>query len=164
MNEIEVKIFEIDKNYLISKLEELWAIKIFEWDIVNDFFINSDKKKIRLRKKWNKNLMTYKERIENEKAVHNMEHELAFEDYETMKNILVGIWFDKYWESNKYRISYRFENIEFDFDSYPWIPDFVEIEAKSNEELVIWVELIWYKMRDTKTLTERQVKEFYWII
>ena len=54
MQELEVKILEIDKNKIIEKLESLNAVKVFDGSIEAEFyFING--KKIRLRKMWNKN-------------------------------------------------------------------------------------------------------------
>lgn len=161
MPEIEVKILEIDKDKLISILEEKWAMRIFEWKIENDFFRNSKKNKIRLRKMGNKNYMTFKHKIEHDTVMNNMEHELEFNDFETMINILEWIGFERYGKSTKYRISYKLWEIEFDFDKYENIPDFVEVEAKNIEDLKKWVELLGYKMSETSKMTERLLKEFY---
>ena len=45
MLELEVKIFEIDKDLLISKIEKLWAKKVFDSEIFADFYVNNEWKK-----------------------------------------------------------------------------------------------------------------------
>lgn len=164
MQEIEVKILEINKEEIIAKLEKLWAKEVFEWKIENEFFENGENKRIRLRKMWGKNYITFKIKSENSIAKSNYELETEFLDYETMVGILENIWFNKYWNSNKKRISYHLWNIAFDFDDFPGIPSFVEIEATNNEDVIRWVELLWYTMKDTKTFWERELKKYYNII
>lgn len=164
MLEIEVKILEINKEEIISKLENLWALKTFSWDIENDFFYNAEWKRVRLRKMWGKNFITYKVKKENVLAKSNHEYELEFFDYETMFTILENIWFKHYWNSNKKRISYHVENIAFDIDDFPGIPTFIEVEAQTTENVIKWVELLWYTMEDTKTFWEKELKEYYWLI
>lgn len=164
MNEIEVKILEIDKKSIISKLEKMWATLTFDWDIENDFFENQENKRIRLRKKWDKFILTFKIKQENNQAKSNKEYEVEFKDYETMSIILENIWFRKYWNSSKKRISYKLDNIVFDIDDFPQIPTFIEVEAQNTEDVIKWVELLWYTMKNTCTLTERELKKFYWLI
>lgn len=160
MQEIEVKILEINKNEIISKLINLWAKLVFEWSIENDFFDNWDKR-IRLRKMWGKNYITFKIKAENEIAKSNLELETEFLDYDTMVQILQNIWFAKTRSSNKTRISYHLWNIWFDIDDFPWIPTFIEIEAQNNEDLIKWVEILWYKLSDTVMYWEMELKKHY---
>ena len=42
MQEIEVKILEIDKNCLIKKLKNIWAKKVFDSKIEAFFYKNKD--------------------------------------------------------------------------------------------------------------------------
>lgn len=164
MNEIEVKILEINKEELISKLENLWAIKTFEWDIENEFYENSDWKRIRLRKIWWKNIMTFKVKQESENMKSNMEYEVEFVEYETFKIILENIWFKFYAKTYKKRISYHLWDITFDIDDFPGIPTFVEVEAQNEQDVKKWIELLWYKMEDTQTFWERELKKYYNLI
>ncbi|EKE27763.1 MAG: hypothetical protein ACD_3C00154G0006 [uncultured bacterium (gcode 4)] len=164
MQEIEVKIFEIDKDFLIGKIKKLWAEKIFEGEIVADFYINDAGKKIRLRRAAWENIMTYKEKITVNSIMENLEYEIIFDKYENLCNTLECIWFNKYWNSSKYRIGYRLWNIIYDFDKYEWIPWFVEVESDNHEDVIKWVEILWYCMEDTNALTERLVKEHYWVV
>lgn len=163
MQEIEVKILEINKAEVIAKLVKLWAILTFDWEIENDFFDNGEKR-IRLRRMWGKNYITFKIKSENSIAKSNYELETEFLDYETMVGILENIWFIKIRSSNKKRISYHLWHIAFDFDDFPGIPSFVEIEATNNEDVIRWVELLWYSMEDTKTFWEMELKKHYNIV
>lgn len=163
MLEVEVKILEIDKDYIIAKLEELWAEKIFDWEISAEFFRNDAGKKVRLRKQWSKNLITYKEKEESDNYMVNKEYEVSFKDYSVMVWILEWIGFVKYWTSKKYRITYKMGNIKFDIDKYDDIPWLMEIESTNSREVEYIINKLGYTMVDTKLLTERQVKEFYWV-
>lgn len=163
MKEIEVKVLEIDKNLIINKLIYIWAKKKYDWFIEAFFYKNQDNKKIRLRKTTAWFNINYKEKIQNNDFLENSEFETEFKDFEMMEKILIWIWFKKYWYSSKYRISYFYDWITFDIDTYLWIPDFVEIEAENINLVEKWVKLLWYKMSDTKIFTEREIKEYYWI-
>lgn len=88
MNEIEVKIFGIDKDALIAKLEALGAEKIGEWAIQAEFYRNEAGKKIRLRRMGTQNILTYKQKIPTEEMKGHLELELAFDRYDTMCSIL----------------------------------------------------------------------------
>lgn len=139
MKELEVKILEIDKDLLISKLQELWAILVNDSQIDADFYINSQWQKIRLRKCWVKNILTYKEKIQNDNVLENQEYEVNFDNYSNMENILNSIWFHKYWNSSKHRIEYKLWEITFDLDKLEGIPRLVEIEANTEQLLIRWV-------------------------
>lgn len=161
INELEVKILEIDWESLKEKLNSAWGIISFLWNLKNHFFKNNEGKKLRIREVWNRFIMTYKDRLETASIMYNEEYEVSFNKLEPMIDILKRIWFVKYWESSKYRISYTFDWIHFDFDTMEWIPEFVEVEANDFESLKKWVEFLWFSMDDTVSLTERQIKEHY---
>lgn len=163
MKELEVKILDIDKEILIKKLLQIWAKTTFEWYINADFYIKNEWKKLRLRKYWDKNILTYKEKLINQNIMENIEYETCFSDYSKLENILKLIWFNKYWFSYKYRISYNYLDIEYDFDKYQNIPWFVEVESNNEKSLKKWVELLWFQMKDTCILTETKLKEYYWV-
>ena len=162
MQEIEVKILEIDKNCLIKKLKNIWAKKVFDSKIEAFFYKNKDWKKIRLRKTKYWFNMNFKEKIENKNFLENIEFEVNFDNFEQMEKILNWILFEKYWYSLKNRVSFSLNNeIIFDFDKYENIPDLIEIEAKNEELVKKWLEILGYDLKDTVILTERGLKEKY---
>ncbi len=163
MQEFELKFFDINKDELIENLEKQGASLLSDDVLLAHFFINAGWQKLRLRKINNKCIVTYKEKISNENVMQNLEYEVEVSDFNTMINILNHIGFTKYGESSKQRIAYKLDNIVYDFDKFENIPWFVEVEADNAADLEIWVKKIWYTMEDGKTLTERQVKEHYWV-
>lgn len=86
MQEIEIKILEINVQAVLGILSNIWAKKIFDSDILADFFINDRKDKIRLRRSDDQNVMTFKTKIESTGIMHNEEFEVIFDDYEAMQN------------------------------------------------------------------------------
>ncbi len=163
MQEFEIKIFEIDKDQVIRTLEDQWAVFLSDDILQAYFFINDNGQKLRLRKVGDTNILTYKEKISNENVMHNLEYEVEVSDFDTMVNLLTNIGFKKYGESTKQRIAYKLDNIIYDFDKFEGIPRFVEIEADNAHDIEVWVKSIWYTLADGKNLTERQVKEYYWV-
>jgi adenylate cyclase class IV len=45
-------------------------------------------------------------------------------------------------EKKKHRVSYKLDGMEFDFDLYEWIPEFLEIEWPDGETIQNWVKKI----------------------
>lgn len=163
MQELEIKILEIDTQKVRDILSGIWAQKKLDSDILADFFINDRKDKIRLRRSESQNVMTFKTKIESTGIMHNEEFEVIFDDYEAMKNILIKTGFSHYGRSFKHREGYEYEGIIFDIDTYRWIPTYVEVESDSVEKVKKWVELLWYTMDQCVTLTESKLKEYYGI-
>lgn len=165
-NEIEVKVLEIDKQDLISKLEKLWAIFVSEKKLSTKRFFFEDKDlSFRIRKFEDKNsqesFMTLKKSISNDKAVTNMELETTIWNFETMDNILTHLWFDNFITSSKIRTTYELNWVKFEIDEIEWIPTFFEIEASSIEAIYKYVDLLWYEKSQISLLWEGEVREMY---
>jgi adenylate cyclase class IV len=89
MQELEIKILEIDVPKTLRILEGIGAVKSFDSDILADFFVNERKDKIRLRRSNGQNVMAFKRKLEANGIMHNEEYEVSFDDYESMRNILL---------------------------------------------------------------------------
>lgn len=163
MNEIEVKILNIDKEIIVSKLNELWAKKIAEGQIESKFYINDQKKKLRVRKINNEIILTYKQKILNDKMISNIEHETSIGNELELVHILLGLNFEQYGFSSKYRITYHLWNISYELDKYDNIPWLLEVEVRNEKDLNEALHKLGFALDDTCNLTERQVKEYYWI-
>ncbi|MDP5039090.1 MAG: class IV adenylate cyclase [Candidatus Gracilibacteria bacterium] len=161
MQEIEVKILEINKDKLIEKLVNLGAEKVFDSEIYAEFYHSLNGEKIRLRKTNIGNFMTLKVKKNLDGVKSNREYETNFGDYETFVNILLISGFQKFGISKKYRVSYKLGNIIFDFDSIENIPDFVEVESDNIKDVEKGVELLGYSMKDTSTFGEKELKAHY---
>lgn len=161
MQELEIKLLEINVGNVLRILSNLGAIKTFDSEILADFFINERKEKIRLRRTNVGNVMTFKRRLQDIGIMHNEEHEVMFDDYDAMERILLAIGFTHYGQSRKHRESHSFEGIVFDIDTHVGIPTYVEVESSNREQVQRGVELLGYTMEQGSTYSERELKAFY---
>jgi adenylate cyclase class IV len=58
-------------------------------------------------------------------------------------------------------VSYILDEITFDIDNYPGIPEYVEVEAKTREKVEEGVKLLGFTMKDTACVTEGDLREKY---
>ncbi len=159
--EVEVKILEIDQAKVTATLQSVGASVVFEGEILADFFRNDLGVKLRLRQMGDKNILTYKVAHLHPDALQNTEIEVVCDNYEGMKQILLAAGFVHYGHSEKYRVSYQYQDIHFDIDTMVGIPPFVEVEAATLASVKKGVELLGYTMDQTSKLTERELKEYY---
>jgi len=148
MLEKEIKILEVNTVQVIEKLLHLGAEKTFEGhikDVYFDFHDNVENRKqeaekiFRLRKKWAKNVYTVKHKkysqIDLENVMVKEEVETPVGDFEKFSKMLEMQWMSAIRKKEKYRQSFRLWDIAFDFDTYEWIPTFLEIEGKSWDQI-----------------------------
>lgn len=153
MLEKEIKILEINREEIVSKLTELWAEKTFEGfihDVYYDFPDDAPKNKMdangrmfRLRRKWEEHIYTIKnkrkELKKTEWVIAKDEHETSITNIESFAKVLEKYGMEKVREKKKYRVSYQLNNMEFDFDLYEWIPELLEIEWPDGDTIQSWV-------------------------
>ena len=136
--EYEVRVLDIDVNKLIVKLEELGATRIgeyFQRRYVYDFNPKIDGKWIRLRTNGEYTTLAIKSRPNETKIGELFELEEKVEDFEKTHMILTELGYTPTAYQENKRLIYRLDDVEFDIDSWPMIPTYVEIEGK-NEEVV----------------------------
>ena len=169
MEEIEVKILEINLERIVSKLEELGAeevfsgeIKAYHYDLPNEP-ITRKGDVLRLRKKGDKAEFVYKEKQESKVAKVNIEHEININpnDFETMRTILESLGLREIYALEKSRTSYRIGNTQFEIDIFPEIPPLLEIEAPDEETLKMYVKKLGYTMKDAKTWGSKELLLHY---
>jgi len=153
MLEKEIKILEINKDEIVAKLIELGAEKTFEGfihDIYYDFPDDAPKNKMdangrmfRLRKKWEEHIYTIKNKRKEVKkkewVVAKDEHETPISNIDSFSKVLEKYGMERIREKKKYRISYKLDDMEFDFDLYEWIPELLEIEGPDWDTIQSWV-------------------------
>ena len=171
MEEIEIKFLDVDSKSLIKKLEKLGAKRIFEtlyrrrvFDYP-DLKLNQDNSWVRLRDEGDQITLAFKQRIkpgekgENDQSMQ--ESEITVSDFEETTNILLSIGLiEKGYQENE-RIRYVLDDIEFDIDSWPQIPIYLEIEAKSWEKVEKAAKLLELNFEDKKIFSTTQVYENY---
>jgi predicted adenylyl cyclase CyaB len=142
MQEIEVKILEVDPKRVSEALAKLGAEKVFDGDIETLFIdtengeIHKRRDVLRLRKEGDKTELTYKEVKIGEKSKVAEEHTVEVSDCETILKILQLAGLSVKQRMDKHRLSYKTGDARFDIDTYrgefSFIPPFMEIEASED--------------------------------
>lgn len=166
MKEIEVKILEVDVEKVIERLKEIGAEKTL--DTVQEVIIYdnaegtlSKGQLLRLRKNGEVTELTYKKRMGSGEWKVSDEREVHVSDFETARKILAGIGLKEIMRYTKKRITYHLDSVNFEIDTFPGIPTFLEIETESEELLEEYVQRLGFTMKDTKPWTGKDVLEHY---
>ena len=143
MHEIETKILEINKDFIIQKLTELGAVKIKDTRLTVDWYCTE--KALESSHPWylrvrstsdGKNEMTWKSLetfIGNTRQSKEMNIDIS--DFKKAKLILESIGLIHYAHQEKDRISFTYKDWSFDLDQYPKMPAYLEIEGTSEEHV-----------------------------
>ncbi len=138
--EIEAKFINIDKAQIITKLEELDAVKVFDERLLRRCVYNLPIKKegawARVRDEVDKVTMTYK-RVNSQSLDGVEEVELIVDSFDNAREFLksIGLIEKAYQETKRLRYLSKSENVEFDIDTWPGLQPWVEIEADSEEKV-----------------------------
>jgi adenylate cyclase class 2 len=136
--EYEIRILEVDKEEVTKKLEKLGAIlkgKFEQKRYVYDLRPVEKGKWIRLRTNGKTTTLTYKDIVSNT-IDGTKEVEFEVEDFDKANEFLEKIGFENRSYQENERIQYILNNVEIDIDLWPMIPTYMEIEGKSEEEII----------------------------
>jgi len=171
MQEIEVKFLNINVADLVTKLESLGAQKVGDFNYrrqVMDFpGFTLDKKGawLRIRDEGEKIIVAYKQRQGWEEAgvsgkdTGMKEIELEVNSFEQAINMFTELGMvNKHYVENK-RNRYVLSGVEFDIDYWPMLEPYLEIEAKSKEEIDKAIELLGYNKDEAKVFSTAQIYE-----
>lgn len=151
--EYEVRILNIDKAKIEEKLQKLnaeFAFERLQKRYVYDFNPIKPNKWIRLRTDGCQSTLTIKY-IANNEIDGVYETEIEVSDFEKTNIILEELgYYHKAYQENK-RERYYLNNVEIDIDSWPLIPDYLEIEGKNKEEVYKTLELLEIKSEEITT-------------
>lgn len=168
MQEIEVKILEIDVPAFKRKLASIGAKKVFEGNIIASKFdtptkqLEKNDQLLRLRTRGDIVELTFKKKQKSTQAKIVEETEVTVSDYKAMKTILQEIGFIESGKQHKTRISYALgDDVHIEIDTFPGIPPFAEIETHNLKRLKEVVALLGYTMEDTKPWSGSKVIEYY---
>lgn len=172
MHEVEVKIVAIDRGQVEARLKSLGASKTFEGHMETVFFdlpgdpIAKANNLLRLRKKEDKNELTFKRFVADESAKVREEYEVIVSDFDTTRLILESIGLTEIQHLKKHRISYALKDgVTVDLDKYTGdlshIPDLMEIEAKDIATLRSHVKMLGFSPEDTKSWTTFDLINYY---
>lgn len=175
MLEKEIKILEINKKEIVAQLVELGAEKTFEGfihDVYYDFPDDAPKNKMeakgrmfRLRQKWEEHIYTIKNKRKKVKKAEGViakdEHETPISNIESFAKVLEKYGMERTREKKKHRVSYALDGMEFDFDVYEWIPEFLEIEGPDGDTIQAWVVKLWLDSYEQMLGGSRKIFKHY---
>ena len=171
MEEIEVKILEVNRSMIEKTLAKLGAQKVFDSDIETLFLDSKDgaivKKKdiLRLRKEQDKIELTYKKVHLTQMAKTAEEYSVDVSNLDTMKIILEKLGLTVIDGTKKHRVSYITDDARFDFDcysgNYGYIPEFLEIEAKSTDLIYKYAKILGFKAKDCLPWSTKELIQHY---
>ena len=161
--EYEVRILEIDKDIFIKKLENLGAEKVgdfFQKRYVYDFNTTVKGKWIRLRTNGEESTLTIKN-IVSPLIDGTKEIEIIVSDFDKCNYILNELGYKaRNYQENK-RTRYYLDKVEIDIDTWPMLPTYVEIEGKSEEEVMTVVKKMGYNENEVTTLDVESIYKKY---
>lgn len=171
MNEIEVKVLDIDRAAVESRLAGLGAELLSDELLSAVFFDFPDHrlaaagKLLRLRREGDRNRLTYKRRIGEEGAKVREEREVAVGDFEACRLVLTGLGLRETKPVEKRRTSYRLGAATIAIDhhvgEHSFIPEFLEIEAESVEAVRAVAERLGFAPEALRPWGLPQVIQYY---
>jgi len=171
MEEIEVKILNVNGRQVERKLIGLGAKKVFDGEIETFFFdfkshsIVKAGNLIRLRREGDRTVLTFKKFLGNEDVKAAEEYEVVVSDMEKMKRILEFLGLSITSSMQKNRVSYRLGDVHFDLDRYEgehaYIPEFLEIEAENKGTIYKYAELLGFGAKDCLPWSTEDLVNYY---
>lgn len=139
--EIEAKWLNIDKVALRQKLKDRGAKLITaERKMVRQTFdfpdmrLDKDGGWVRIRNEADKVTMSYKQL--HDRSLHGTKDvTLTIDDYDNAYSFLTAIGLQSKSVQETLRESWELDGVSIEIDTWPWIPSFVELEAKGEKEL-----------------------------
>ena len=160
-NEYEITVLDIDVMEIEKKLLEIGAVKegeFFQKRNLYNFHEEYRGRFIRLRTNGTKTTLTIKEKSAKKEIGSVKESEVEVSDFEKTDEILNMLGYEHSMYQENKRTIYRLGNIEFDIDSWPMIPTYLEIEGKSKEQVEEMIEKLEI---DKNKLSLDKVSEIY---
>ena len=167
MNEIEVKILEIDVEKVINTLESLGAIKTFEGDMYILYLdtpnhdLQKNQTMLRLRSKGQLCELTVKKVIDISDMKEMDEQNIMVSSFKTYLDFFVSLGYVVIKKTQKHRISYSYEKMSFEIDTIKHIPTFLEIEGQTKESVYEWVEKLGFSQSEMKSWSGSDVIKHY---
>lgn len=175
MEEIEIKFLDIDIPKLEEKLKKIGAKKVGEYFYKRRTFdypgLPLDKRGVwvRVRDEGDrvtmacKKILNYDPNGKVPKDSKIEEHEIIVSDFNTTCNILYGAGLiEKGYQENK-RIRYVKDDIEYDIDTWPRIPNFLEIEGPSLKKVEKAATLLGFDLKESVRYSSWQIYQSYGI-
>lgn len=158
--EHELRVLDVSKAKVVSKLEKLGAKKRGEYFFKRFVFEVVPPKSgrwVRLRTDGKHSTLTVKQ-IDKDAVDGTSEWEVSIDDFETTRIILEKLGLQpKGYQENR-RLEYELGNVQICIDSWPKIPTYLEIEGKSNSDVLNCAKKLGYS---SKQLTSINTEKIY---
>lgn len=151
--EYETQVLDIDKDEIVKKLRNLGAKEepevlqkrwIFD---IKPCTVESTGEWIRLRQVGDKKpTITYKNKS-GKGLSDTQELEVGADDFEKTALIFSKLGLDQYYQENK-RITFQLDDVEYTLDTWPKIPTYLEVEAKSEAKVDEGLKLLGLEGKD----------------
>ena len=128
--ELEYRFYDFIKEHIVNKIILLGG-ELIHSHILMDFTVFNSPSYLRLRKELDKVFLTSK----NHSGKFATEREIEVSDYDETKEILKMNGLTIKYEFMKIREKYKYKNTEIVFDMYPGLPEYMEVESKTLDEL-----------------------------
>ena len=161
--EFEARVLEINHDELVRKLKKLGATLIFDSlqeRMVYDLIPKQENKWVRLRTNGTTTTLTIKD-LEAKTIDGTKELEIEVSDFNTANEILEKLGYKhRGFQQNK-RTQYILDGVEVDLDKWPLIPEYMEVEGKSETEVYDCLKKLGYKKEDIVTLDVSSIYDHY---
>lgn len=156
---------DIDVAEIAAKLKALGAVfvgekhqKRYEYDLVPP----RDGSWIRLRTDGETTTLTLKEIVDNSLGGTG-EIEFGINDFEAARKFFEKLGYARFRYRENKRTSFRLDGAEIEIDEWPLIPPYLEVEARSAEEVEEAVRKLGFAMSDTTPAGPQEVYKKYGI-
>ncbi|GHU08689.1 hypothetical protein FACS189431_5400 [Alphaproteobacteria bacterium] len=151
--EIEAKWLGVNHDDLRLKLKKLGAKQMRPltemvravFDLPNN--LNKKNGWVRVRDEGDAITMSYKQ-VDDKSITGTKEVRLSVDDFENAVDFLNQVGLKQKSLQETKRESWELDGVEIDLDEWPWLPPFVEIEARNEEKLASVAESLGFAMSD----------------
>ncbi len=135
-NEIEATFYDIDKDALRAKLNELNATLIKpEVQMRRKVYDTGEHSFARVRDEGDKIVMTYKNYLDDTVITGCKEVNLTVDYYEEACKFMVGCGLHQKAEQITFREVWELDGAEICIDTWPWLPSYIEIEGDLEDSV-----------------------------
>ncbi|MCL5411425.1 MAG: CYTH domain-containing protein [Patescibacteria group bacterium] len=139
-NEYEAKFLEINEEEIKSRLKSLGAKLVKPKQLLSRVIFENENTRadhswIRLRNEGDRVTLTLKQVVDIKTIRGTREIEIIVDDFDRTVELLEGIGMEKKNYQENYREEWQLNGIIFDFDTWPDIPTFLEIEGPDESSV-----------------------------
>lgn len=178
MNEIEVKVLNIDRETVREKLQALGAVyegREFQQNRMYDYpdrrlYLQEDGSYIRIRQirsldpdhsGQSSQILTLKKTLSRDKYKIAQETETAVADPEAMEQFLLQLGFVRVRIDEKIRESWVWNSIRFELDEWAGLPPYLEVEAPDEAAVSEGLAQLGYTLEQATSMNLNEVLALY---